>query len=78
MEEIISIYAAEKGYLDQIPVHHISDFEHKILHHFKIHHGKWLVDLNKSGVLSADQQQTLDTFLTDFLTDYVTELPLSA
>lgn len=65
-EQIIEIYAAVKGYLDELEVDSIGDYLSK-LKHFIVGRELVLVDeINKSGVLSDEIEKKLKESIEDF------------
>jgi F-type H+-transporting ATPase subunit alpha len=49
-EQVVSIYAGTRGYIDDIPVADVKRFESELLEFFRSRHGSLLDDLKTSGV----------------------------
>ncbi|MEZ5530598.1 MAG: F0F1 ATP synthase subunit alpha [Porticoccaceae bacterium] len=67
-EMALMIYAADKGYLKQVAVNKISDFEQALLSYMKAEHGDLLNKVNETGDwnddLDASYKAALDKFVS--------------
>lgn len=61
--EVALIWSANQGYLDQIPVSQIEDFESKLLLYLQTKAKTWIKDLNKSKDLSVDLEKQLEKII---------------
>ena len=66
-DQVLSIYAATKGYLDSIPVSKISEVEKDMLEHIKTRHSDLYKDLEKSQVLNDANEVKLKDILKAFM-----------
>lgn len=66
-DQVLSIYAATKGYLDSIPVSKISEVEKDLLEHIKTRHSDLYKDLEKSQVLNDANEVKLKEILKAFM-----------
>lgn len=69
-EEVVSIFAGVRGYLDLIEVKNIQRFMDDCLRLLKIEKPQILADINKSGQLNPDQEKELELFLTELCQNY--------
>ncbi len=69
-EQVVSIYAGVKGYLDGIDAKYVSRFEKEYLSALKIEHPKLIAELNKTGKLSEDQEKLLKDFAHKFAKNF--------
>jgi F-type H+-transporting ATPase subunit alpha len=58
-EQVVVIYAGVNGYLDQLPVAKVRDFEHGLLTLVRTKHNDILEDVRKSGDLSSATEAKL-------------------
>jgi F-type H+-transporting ATPase subunit alpha len=58
-EQVVVIYAGVNGYLDQLPVAKVRDFEHGLLSLVRTKHNDILEDVRKSGDLSSATEAKL-------------------
>ena len=67
-DQIISIYAGTKGYLDEIPVAEVGNYEKKLLSYMKDHHSGLLADINKKHQMPDEEnlKKVLAKFTQDF------------
>jgi F-type H+/Na+-transporting ATPase subunit alpha len=66
-DQVVSIFAGTKGYLDDLPVTDVRRFETEMLAHFKSRHGGMLDELRTKGIpegLGDAVQAFKDTFVT--------------
>jgi F-type H+-transporting ATPase subunit alpha len=69
-EMAVSLYAAEKGYLDDIPLKQIVDFEHSLLNHVRAHNTALLQRINRECELNAEIEQGLKHVIEQFKTTW--------
>lgn len=65
-EQVVSIFAGVRGYLDNIDPKYISKFEKEYIEALKIEHPELIPDLNKTGILTEDQEKLLSGFVASF------------
>jgi F-type H+/Na+-transporting ATPase subunit alpha len=69
----IILFAADQGYLDDIPLNRIALFEQELYAHLQAHHHDWMEQLNQTGEWSEEVVQTfrqlLETFKSNQLWD---------
>lgn len=71
-EEVVSIFAGVRGYLDLINVKDIQQFTDDYLRLLAIEKPELLADVNKTGKLSEDHEKQLELFLTELCQSYAT------
>ena len=62
----VSLFAANEGYLDDLPVSKVRDFEDAMQGYMKSQHSKLLDQINASGDFNDEIQKSLKTALTKF------------
>ena len=65
-EQVISIYAGTKGYLDNIPVGKVGEFERRLISELKVREPTVLNDIRESREMKADVEKTLVSFMDGF------------
>ena len=65
-EMAVSLFAAENGYLDEIPVEKIQAYEQALLQYMRSDHQELLDKVNERGVYDDDVQQGFTAALTAF------------
>jgi len=65
-EEILVLYSAVNGYLDDIEVNEVLDFERKLLSHFKKYHSSVLLNIKLTRELSSETEFFLASCLKYF------------
>ncbi len=65
-EQVISIFAGVRGYLDKIAVNKIGDFEQQLLTEIRTKHGDILTAIRDSNDLSSDTEEKLKGVLDGF------------
>ena len=67
-EQVIVIYAATKGWVDEVPVTEVRRFETELLAFFRAQHPELLAQIRDTGALpdAADLDAALTTFLAAF------------
>ncbi len=66
----ISLFAANEGYLDDVPVAKIVDFEQALQSYMKAHHGELLDRINATGDYDSEIEQAFHSALKDFKEHY--------
>ncbi len=69
-EQVVSIYAGTKGYMDQIDPDHVSDFEKELLSDIKLKNPNILETITKDKLLSDEIDKKLGDYLENFVTRY--------
>jgi F-type H+-transporting ATPase subunit alpha len=64
-EQVVSIFAGTKGYLDDVPVSEVRRFENELLEFMRSRHGGMLADLRSGGVPDA-LADTVQAFKSQF------------
>ena len=65
-EQVISIYAGTKGYLDKIPVVDVQRWEAEFLQHVRDSHGSIPESIKSNGDMSAEVEEQLKQVITSF------------
>jgi F-type H+-transporting ATPase subunit alpha len=65
-EQVLSIYAGTKGYLDSIPVGDVNRYEAKLLEHARADHKALLDKIDDTGVLDDDTEKEVVSLLDGF------------
>ena len=50
----VSLYAANAGYLEDVPVNQVLDFERDLLAYMRAEHGEWMAGITESGAFNDD------------------------
>ena len=50
----LSLFAANAGYLEDVPVGQVLDFERDLLAYMRTEHGEWMADISESGAYDDD------------------------
>merc|ERR1711871_255006 len=66
-EQVISIYAGTKGYLDQISVNDVQKFEKSMIQSIKDKKPEILSKIRAEKLLSEDTEKELKDFLDEFI-----------
>jgi F-type H+-transporting ATPase subunit alpha len=69
-EQVVSIYAGVKGYLDSIPVKNVQEFEQEYLEVLRLNEPQILEDIRNTGALREEMEQRLAKFLNSFCSSY--------
>lgn len=69
-KQVTIIYAGVNGYLDDIPMEKIEEFENKFLEHLENMHPKLLEEIRKSKDLSDKTEKQLQKIIIDFKTTF--------
>ena len=63
----VSLFAANEGYLNAVPVNRVLDFERDLMEHMNTNHGEWMQQITESG----DYSDEIEAFLRDALEEFV-------
>jgi len=66
-EQVVSIFAGVRGYLDNVPVDKITRFEQEFMGEIKARHAGILDSIRTSKEISADVEKQLQGVLGDFV-----------
>ena len=66
-KQVILIFAGSNGFLDNIEVERLSEFESKLFDFLDASHSNILANINDSGVISDKDSETLKNTLNDFV-----------
>jgi F-type H+/Na+-transporting ATPase subunit alpha len=69
-EQVASIYAASQGFLDDLPVATVGQFESALLKHLRDEHPEILTTIRSSGDVSDDTGAKLKTIVSNFKSHY--------
>ena len=69
-DQVIAIWAVSNGYLDDLPVEKVRDFESKLLDHMRTRHAAIGEEIEEKGVLDDDLTERLKQALEDFKSSY--------
>ncbi len=69
-EQVVSIYAGTKGYLDKLPVGKVTEFERRMLGDLKARHPDVLNNIRETREMKADTEKTLVGFLDGFAKNF--------
>jgi F-type H+-transporting ATPase subunit alpha len=67
---VASIYAGTGGYLDRIKVDRVPDFLENLLSRLHSENGELMDQINESGDLSDDDEETLSSAIKEFVDDF--------
>lgn len=70
-EMAVSLMAAEKGYLDDIPLKRIVPFEHDLLQHVRLQHAEFLQEINQKKELNSEIESLLENIIAEFKTAWI-------
>lgn len=65
-KQVTILYAANKGYIDDVPVKSVGDFEAKLLTFVENQHADIINEINTTGLLNEDTEKKLDEAITNF------------
>ena len=65
-DQVVSIYAGVRGFLDQIKVSEVKDFETKALADIKSNHPEFLEEIRNTKVISDELDNKLTNYFTQF------------
>lgn len=69
-EQVVTLYAGVRGFLDKMPVGKIKEFEQAYLKHMRANHTGLLATIKKEGSVSDSTDAALKDALTKFLETY--------
>ncbi|MEM7071484.1 MAG: F0F1 ATP synthase subunit alpha [Pseudomonadota bacterium] len=69
-EQVVIIFAGTKGYLDEIELSNVRNFEKRFLDILRSQHKDVLDSINQSGELSEETQQKIEQLLADFCKNF--------
>ena len=72
-DQVVSIFAGAKGYMDDLPINQVADFEQGLLQHVHDEFPEITRDITNKGVLSDDATQKFQKIVTDFKARFVSE-----
>ncbi|MDE0055257.1 MAG: F0F1 ATP synthase subunit alpha [Gammaproteobacteria bacterium] len=62
----VSLYAANAGYLEDVPVNQVLDFERDLLAYMRTEHGEWMADITETGAyddeVEAHMKEAVEAF----------------
>ena len=67
----ISLFAVERGYLDDIALNKIGAFEAGLLAHARAHYAELIATINATGDLNGEIEAGLKKVAEDFKANYV-------
>jgi len=70
-EQVVSIFAGVRGYLDQVDPKNVNRFEREYLTALRVEHPKLIAEINKTGKLSEEQESLLKDFAQKFAKNFV-------
>ena len=65
-KQVAIIYAASQGYLDDVELESVKEFEVGLLDHFEAKHSKCLQEINSSGDISDDLGKKMNKAIEEF------------
>ena len=72
-EQVVIIYAATEGLLDDVPVDEIQDFEDTLLERMRTQYETVLNDIRESGKLSDDAESQIRDIVDDVASTYIVD-----
>jgi F-type H+-transporting ATPase subunit alpha len=69
-EEVLSIFAGTRGFLDDVPVRDVARFEQALLKHFSDEHPEIIEELSSKGDLPNDLADRIGNVIRDFKTQW--------
>lgn len=70
-EQVVSIFTGVKGYLDDIPIEQIKEFESKLLEQLRASEANILASIKEQGQITQEIEQKLKTFLENFIKEFL-------
>jgi len=70
-DQVICIYLAVEGKLDDLEVEEITDFADEFVDFAHKHHGDFMDNLRDTGELENEDQKTLDSIIDEFKQEYM-------
>ncbi|MDN3030115.1 MAG: F0F1 ATP synthase subunit alpha [Candidatus Tisiphia sp.] len=72
-EQVVSLYAGVKNYLDNIPVELVKEFELKLLQEIKLKENDILLSIKNHGQIIKETEEKLKFFLEKFVQNFLTD-----
>ncbi|WP_250311848.1 F0F1 ATP synthase subunit alpha [Rickettsia endosymbiont of Oedothorax gibbosus] len=72
-EQVVSLYAGVKNYLDNIPVELVKEFELKLLQEIKLKENDILLSIKNQGQIIKETEEKLKSFLEKFVQNFLTD-----
>jgi len=69
-EQVVSIFAGTRGYLDKVPTNKVGEFEGRMLGEIKATKPEILESIRSSGQITGDNDKALSSFLDGFARSY--------
>lgn len=66
-DQVLSIYAATKGFFDAVPKDKIGDAESSLISHIKANHGDILTSIRETKAISPENEAKLNEVIKDFI-----------
>ena len=63
----VSLFAANEGFLNAVPVNRVLDFERDLIDHMNTNHGEWMAQITESG----DYSDEIESFLRESIDAFV-------
>ncbi len=72
-DQVVGIFAGTKGFLDDLPINQVAQFEAGLLKHIHDEFPEVFEELEKTGTLSDKLSETLSEIIKNFKTQFVSE-----
>ena len=69
-EQVVALFAGNEGYLDEISLEKVNDFEKKLIQYLKDHHGKILETIRDTRDFTDDTKEKLKKAIESFVSTY--------
>jgi len=69
-EQVVVLFAGNEGYLDEVPLEQVTDFEKKLVQHMKDHSAKVLKKIRESRDFADDTKEELKKAIETFVKTY--------
>jgi F-type H+-transporting ATPase subunit alpha len=69
-EQVVIVYAATQGYLDDVPTDQVQEFEAELLERLRLRHEEVMDEIRAGGDLSEESEQTIQEAATDLAEAY--------
>ncbi|TDJ07945.1 MAG: F0F1 ATP synthase subunit alpha, partial [Deltaproteobacteria bacterium] len=66
-DQVLQLYAATKGYLDEVPVNKINEVATDLVDHIKSRHSELYNELKTQNVINDENDERLNEILTSFM-----------
>ncbi|MBE6445692.1 MAG: F0F1 ATP synthase subunit alpha [Alphaproteobacteria bacterium] len=77
-EEVVAIFAGVRGFLDNLPVNKVAEFEAGALQEIKANHAEYLNEIAEKKVISEDLEAKLMSFYQDYAKRFDNKLEKAA